>query len=65
VYWDGSTVVILSGVMFMGIVGVTDAGDEAMLLLDGGIAADNGGVDIAAVASGVARRAAHPSFPRN
>jgi len=51
--------------MFMGIVGVTDAGDEAMLLLDGGIAADNGGVDIAAVASGVARRAAHPSFPRN
>ena len=53
----------------MGIVGVTAAGEEAILLLlvGGGIvvAVEDWVDDIAVVAIGVARRAAHPSFPRN
>lgn len=65
VYDDGSTVVTVSGVIFMGTVGVAAAGggaaDEVMVVEAG---TDEVVVDVAA-ATGADRRAAHPSLPKN
>jgi len=69
VYNDGSTVVTVSGITFVGIVGVTAAGEgggggEAAVVVAVVLEVDVVLFETAA-AIGAARRAAHPSLPKN